>query len=589
MDDFSKRRGLGFLALLWLLALAVYLVHHREQIVEECAVPMDKIKREEHRRGMRRLKLAKEYVLLIWRAPKVSWNIIISAHSTMLVVVLIFLHWSWTLSLGVGSALTWDRTQLSYGQVLSVFVPVPALFSFFSMTFEHRRSILTFLTNLPSYIGEGARFIFTGRKEWSARDDGTREWERDYFHWSRKRWIFTLITCFAYMGGQAVWIVFYVRAGSMPNTRIKINQPHKNWKPYSVFMYINGYICSIVGIFLTVAFFDFLPRWFNSEVAFTVVEQVYGMRPDNLNWQVYHRLVGEHNSSLRRNRGGLRALAFALSVVFAVVFCAGPVFAPYLALPLAQEVWHWSHDCDHYPVEIILNGQSNPFDAATISMYVTLPGSPKVQRTKMHGFKFYSPDQQSYPDLRVLEYIEPSPPPASDGSSIIPAPTTKALVLNLAQRKFAGCATRLSDVLGDLSLNTTTGRDNLHHSLESCTDGGGTFEKQPYLRFAITHSNSITNSTVYLRAESEEWAYPNDAPSFILKFDDVPGLSSVDLSLRPTSLRTALTKRNHPTILKMCSNKVDVTVDTLGPLSVAMEAMNRFAVFISRPRVLSDA
>jgi hypothetical protein len=43
-----------------------------------------------------------------------------------------------------------------------------------------------------------------------------------------------LVGAFMYIGLHAVWIVFYVLAGTMPNNKTKVNEPHKNWKPYSV-------------------------------------------------------------------------------------------------------------------------------------------------------------------------------------------------------------------------------------------------------------------------------------------------------------------------------------------------------------------
>lgn len=72
-DDFSKRRGLGFISLIWLLHLVVYLVHHREKIIEICMAPIVELKAEKHSRGMWRWQLAKEYILLGWRLPMESW------------------------------------------------------------------------------------------------------------------------------------------------------------------------------------------------------------------------------------------------------------------------------------------------------------------------------------------------------------------------------------------------------------------------------------------------------------------------------------------------------------------------------------
>jgi hypothetical protein len=71
-----------------------------------------------------------------------------------------------------------------------------------------------------------------------------------------------------------------------------------------------------------------------------------------------------------------------------------------------------------------------------------------------------------------------------------------------------------------------------------------------------------------------------------LKYAETSDSSYFPERLRP--FRTALTKRNYPTILKVCAERADIGIETLGPLSVVMEALNKFAIYISRPRVLSD-
>ena len=73
-DDFAKRWGLGFFSLLFMLNWAVYLVHHREEILRKCMTPIRDLKstRGDDATILRR-RLCKEYVLLLWRIPKLSW------------------------------------------------------------------------------------------------------------------------------------------------------------------------------------------------------------------------------------------------------------------------------------------------------------------------------------------------------------------------------------------------------------------------------------------------------------------------------------------------------------------------------------
>lgn len=72
-DDLSKRCGLGLVSILWMLIWAVYLVRHREDILRECMIPIQDIKLGKQPVQKRRLRLAREYLLLLWRVPKASW------------------------------------------------------------------------------------------------------------------------------------------------------------------------------------------------------------------------------------------------------------------------------------------------------------------------------------------------------------------------------------------------------------------------------------------------------------------------------------------------------------------------------------
>lgn len=256
---------------------------------------------------------------------------------------------------------------------------------------------------------------------------------------------------------------------------------------------------------------------------------------------------------------------------------------------LGTTQWHWRHDCDKFPVEIILEGQSKPSEAALVSIFVARSSSTNShsypQRVKLHDFKFYPPEGDSKSHLRILEYLEPSQSPLS--TLAISSPAVKALILDTERRRFIGCPAPLEGLV-EFDANTTARHESFYRYAERCTMGGGTFEKQPYLRFAINPSSAGSgNSTVYLHAESREWAYPDDAPSVSLRYTGGTSATPADLAKSRIALRSALTKRNNPTILKMCSNEVHISLETLAPLGVIMGALNRFSVFISRPRVLS--
>ena len=117
-------------------------------------------------------------LLILMRRTTITFH-----HPSMVVWLLLSLHWGW--ALGIANALTFDRTQLrSYGQVLSLFVPIPALWSFGKILRDHRVTILRSLKATPMSLREGVCFTFTGRKKWD-----TPPVERDYFKWSRLKWV----------------------------------------------------------------------------------------------------------------------------------------------------------------------------------------------------------------------------------------------------------------------------------------------------------------------------------------------------------------------------------------------------------------
>jgi hypothetical protein len=112
-----------------------------------------------------------------------SRTVIIMSHPSILVWFLFCMHWSYVL--GMSEALVFDRNQISYGQVLSLFAPLPGLWSFWQILTDYQVKIKGFIKRSPSFVAEGVCFIATGRNAWSTTQETP---DRDYFHWSRRRW-----------------------------------------------------------------------------------------------------------------------------------------------------------------------------------------------------------------------------------------------------------------------------------------------------------------------------------------------------------------------------------------------------------------
>ncbi len=167
-------------------------------------------------------------------------------HPSIMWAFLFCVTWSWLL--GILNAITFDwEKSFSYGQVLSLFAPIPALYSFLKIFRHNWRKVGRFFFKIPVFVSKGLSFVITGKQEWTKPHT---ELKRDYFHWPRWQWVISkyvtpsgllfhqfstvLVVSFAYNASHIVWIYFYVQAGTLPNRRNPVNQPHANWKPYSV-------------------------------------------------------------------------------------------------------------------------------------------------------------------------------------------------------------------------------------------------------------------------------------------------------------------------------------------------------------------
>jgi hypothetical protein len=128
----------------------------------------------------------------------------------------------------------------------------------------------------------------------------------------------------------------------------------------------------------------------------------------------------------------------------------------------------------------------------------------------------------------------------------------KPLILDKTHKTFVGCSAGFRDLVRN---SAKSNLDQLDFDMARCSEGGGTYETTPYLLFADPAS---------IQAENKEWAYDNDAPSFsLLRYARDTRTTSED-SMEPTILsRSALTKRKYPSVLKVCSNEVDVSHTSL--------------------------
>ena len=201
-----------------------------------------------------------------------------------------------------------------------------------------------------------------------------------------------------------------------------------------------------------------------------------------------------------------------------------------------------------------------------ISFYISpqLDGHNHHERALLYQFNF-----TTLPFARNLKSIVLASSPPKDSDTPI-----QSLVLDTNSKMFCSSG----------SWQNLTDRSTVEEYLSQCPGDWGRYAESPFLSFAI-NSTTSTQPITYLQAESREYAYSNDAPSFSLRRAESFGAST-----RPTGsivLRSALTKRNEPHVLKVCVNSTIPSTEILAPLGVAMVALNHFSLFIARPRVYS--
>jgi hypothetical protein len=128
-------------------------------------------------------------------------------------------------------------------------------------------------------------------------------------------------------------------------------------------------------------------------------------------------------------------------------------------------------------------------------------------------------------------------------------PSIKTMFVDLTAHNFFGCSS---------SFTEASIQNNLTNPEAVCSDTSGSYIQSPYLLFSVSDASPPT--TTFLRTEVPEYAYVGGAPSFSLNFANPDG-SLTDRTL----LLSAVTKRNSPNMLAVCSNSV-ASAEVLGPV-----------------------
>lgn len=344
--------------------------------------------------------------------------------------------------------------------------------------------------------------------------------------------------------------------GTHTNRRNATNRPHRNWKPFSVsswcfqiyYLLPPSDLCfySVCVWLLSLCY-----KYLHVRRLFPMVVQHELALPITPIYPKTSRLFPLGISPLRSICSFALEPAGRLASDPDIYIC-----------PLTSLWWHWTHQCDTYATEIILYGQSD----------VSLPSLLEFRTATTNGSSYPTPRQHVYDftffnvsDYKVFEYR-----PRSDIS--LPEelkPPIQTVILDMSLQRFHACPSMFND---------TTWKDPNFQPAHSCPDVLGEYNETPYLNFSISTSSSLT----FLRAKDKEYDYVVDAPAFAIYYSSPEG----NLSNR-VLLYSAVTGRNKPSILKVCSTAKVASAEVIGPLSVIMVALNQHSLYISRARIYS--
>ncbi|KAF8166707.1 hypothetical protein BJ912DRAFT_1002156 [Pholiota molesta] len=541
--DLQGRGGLGTLSLVTMWIWAIYVVYHRYDIYDEMC--FRKQEQNDRQKGSQSLvhtqKLgARVFVglrrIILFPLSNLissSWHVVTSSHPWMIFAFMIFLHWSWILGLRRG--MTIERYQLSYGQIMSLFSVLPPLLSISQLLYNRGVEFYEFIRNLwPSFVG-GLYFLVAG-----STNPWIHHWENDAKRKQFPRrtsalvferdWITVSLIWLAATMADVFWIIGYVKGGSQPTSRTPVNNPHRAWKPFSISMYIYGYCLCYVNVWFWSLFYHGTGANIPSPSLWPL--STLCEHPKTSTW-----------FDKRRKDYPLRFLRIVLAPV-ALITCAGPLFAPFAALPLAQQ-WQWTHACDSFAGEVELQGITNPLQTPVAHFYYPADDAGQtIQITYALVGNFDVPG--FFHNLTFNGPFSPTSTPLTDVSTI-------------------------SYNLTDLTFSVYC----QHSSKVPCAIGN--YTTSPYLSFIIRDPD--TGKAVRLRAQDKEWEFSNDAPNFILKLEDSNGdLGNVDI-------QSAVTKRSHCETLKVCMASDTLNSATLVPLGIIIMAQDVYSQYCSQPRL----
>ncbi|EDR00574.1 uncharacterized protein LACBIDRAFT_334024 [Laccaria bicolor S238N-H82] len=328
-----------------------------------------------------------------------------------------------------------------------------------------------------------------------------------------------------------------VEGGSKPNHRNIVTAHHKLWKPFSC-------------------------RMFTAPIA------LESTRPDMVDQCTYFELVRWWKTREMMTASPMDKLyekfikylkrTFHLTIVLPIAFamCAGPLFAPFAGLPLAQQ-YQWTHLCgDSFAGEAIIQ-------------------SPSLGSSRQPFMTFYYPETpDSTAKIHYFDYVMTNDPNASTQTLSFVGAASQGVVPADLRPNIQSVSIASPGKKNSISAQCVTTINSTSIPVPCMT---GTYQISPYLNFSLQDSGNTT----YLRAVDKEWQFIDDAPSFVLRYSS----SDPRQPLGSIAIETAVTERNRCEVLKVCLGSRKLGFDILAPLGVVFISQNNFAAYCTQPRI----
>lgn len=212
----------------------------------------------------------------------------------------------------------------------------------------------------------------------------------------------------------------------------------------------------------------------------------------------------------------------------------------------------WAHRCDVFTGEAILEGRLSMFQSPRALLYFSLPGSDGRME-----YEYIITPHGNDSNIWTFDFNRTSFTEGAEGLQAF-YPSVRSIAYDLNKHTMSATC-------------TTIGSPTLFPCM------WGSFDRENYFRVSLNDTRTLIETD--LRAVDRESFYSDDAPSFTL--NDV----KPDGQLGNMVMQSAVTKRSHCELLKVCLGSNTPGLDILAPLGLVLWAQDRYTTYCTTPRL----